>query len=453
MDEDRPYWNMEVETKLGTPEMRELQLARLRVMLRRLYDNAPFYRKQFDETGLVPEKVKSFSEFSQAIPPFDKEKLRALVGEFGGDILAVLDHVMPVGVDALNIMATTTGTTGIPTPYPMTVHDMEDVWGESMVRGAWRAGMRAHDRVLFCFALSMVIAGIPTMMGMHKLGAMAIPVGAEAGTERILLMQMMFKGTVYSGTPSLAEYLIEKAPQAIGREVKDLGLRMLMCGGEPGAGIPEVRKRLESAYGCRIFDAGAGFGFSCDHEEYQGMHWLADDLSYYELVDPDTKELVAMEDGTTGEALFTSLDADGFVWLRTSLGDIHQVFTEPCPCGRTGFRYKIIGRTDDMLKVKGVIVYPTQVEGVISSFVPRLAGEFRIILTEKPPRVVPPLRIRVERGADFPAAELAALERELKEALHTKAKITPEIVWAEPGELERSTYKGQVFERLYEQGS
>jgi phenylacetate-CoA ligase len=299
----------------------------------------------------------------------------------------------------------------------------------------------------------MVIAGIPTMMGMHKLGAMAIPVGAEAGTERILLMQMMFKGTVYSGTPSLAEYLIEKAPQAIGREVKDLGLRMLMCGGEPGAGIPEVRKRLESAYGCRIFDAGAGFGFSCDHEEYQGMHWLADDLSYYELVDPDTKELVAMEDGTTGEALFTSLDADGFVWLRTSLGDIHQVFTEPCPCGRTGFRYKIIGRTDDMLKVKGVIVYPTQVEGVISSFVPRLAGEFRIILTEKPPRVVPPLRIRVERGADFPAAELAALERELKEALHTKAKITPEIVWAEPGELERSTYKGQVFERLYEQGS
>ncbi len=334
----------------------------------------------------------------------------------------------------------------------MTWHDMEDVWGEAMARGGWRAGMRAHDRVLFCFALSMLIVGIPTMMGMHKVGAMAIPVGAEAGTDRILLMQMMFKATIYSGTPSLAEYLIEMAPQAIGREVKSLGLRMLICGGEPGAGILEVRKRLEAASDCRIFDVGAGFGFSCDHEEYQGMHLVADGLSYYELVDPETKEPVPLEDAA-GEVLFSSLDADGFVWLHTSLGDIHQVFTAPCLCGRTGFRYKIVGRADDMLKVKGAIVYLTMVEGVTSSFCPLLTGEFRIILTEKPPRVVLPLKIRMERGEGVSKSELETLEAELKDALHAKLKITPEIVWAEPGELERSIYKGQVFEKLYEQTS
>jgi phenylacetate-CoA ligase len=449
MDNERPYWNMEVETKLNTPEMREIQLAKLKKMLVHLYEGAPYYTKKFDELGLKPEKVKSFEDFAKAVPLFDKEGLRAMVAEYGGDIMAVLDQIMPVSVDDLNIMATTTGTTGVPTPYPMTRHDMEDVWGEAMVRGAWRAGMRSHDRVLFCFALSMVIAGIPTMMGMHKLGCMAIPVGAEAGTDRILLMQTLFKGTVYSGTPSLADYLVEKCKEQ-GRDPKDLGLRILMCGGEPGAGIPEVRHRLEEAYGARIFDAGAGYGFSCDHEEYQGMHWTADDLALYELVDPDTKESIPLEDGAKGEAIFTVLDGDGMAWLRTSLGDIQQVFTSPCPCGRTGIRYKVVGRTDDMLKVKGSIVYPSMVDGVVSSFVPKVTGQFRIVLTEKPPRVVPPLKVKIERGESFPEDKLPELEGELKEVFHTKAKFTPEIIWVEAGELERSTYKGQVLEKLYE---
>jgi phenylacetate-CoA ligase len=294
----------------------------------------------------------------------------------------------------------------------------------------------------------MVIAGIPTIMGASRLGATIIPVGAEAGTDRILLMQALFRGTAYCGTPSLAEYLIEKVKEQ-GRGPKDLNFRMIMCGGEPGAGIPEVKDRLESAYGCRVFDGGAGFGFSCDHEEYQGMHWTCDDLFYYELVDPETKEPTPLEDGATGEALFTCLDADGFVLLRTSLGDIHQVFTSPCPCGRTGFRYKILGRTDDMLKVKGVIVYPSQVEGVINSFLPQVTGEYRIVLTERPPRVVPPLKIRVEKGEGLKETDLLELEADMKKAFHNKVKFTPAIIWVEPGELDRSTYKGQIFERQY----
>jgi phenylacetate-CoA ligase len=450
LDEDRPYWNMEMEPILNTPEMREIQLAKLKVFLRRLYDNAPFYTKQFDKLGVVPEKINSLKGFSSTVPLFDKEGLRAMVVESGGDILAVLDQIMPVSVDDLSIMSTTTGTTGIPTPYPMTWHDMENVWGEAMVRGCWRAGVRSHDRVLFCFALSMVIAGIPSMMGMHRLGAMAIPVGAEAGTDRILLMQALFRGTVYSGTPSLADYLVEKCREQ-GRDPKDLGFHTLFCGGEPGAGVPEVRNRLESAFGARLFDAGAGFGVSCDHEEYQGMHWTGDDLALLELIDPDTKQPIPLEDGAEGEAVITVFAGDGMSWLRTSMGDIQQIFTSPCPCGRTGFRYKVVGRTDDMLKVKGAIVYPTMVEGVIGGFVPKVTGQFRIVLTEKPPRVVPPLKIKIERGEDFPMDRLPELEKEMKAAFHTKAKFTPEIIWIDAGELERSTYKGQTFEKLYEQ--
>ncbi|MFC2027777.1 phenylacetate--CoA ligase family protein [Chloroflexota bacterium] len=449
---DRPYWNMVTEPLLNSPEMEKIQLEKLKKMLARLRANAPFYADMIQRSKLDPDNLSSFDEFREKMAIFDKQALRQLVTDCGDDFIKALDQIMPISVDELDWIATTTGTTGVPTPYPMTNKDIENLWGEMFARGAWRAGIRSHDRVLFCFALSMVIAGVPTMIALQKIGATMLPVGAEAKSERILLTQNLFKGTVYAGTPSLAEYLVEQAPKLIGKEVGDLGLKALICGGEPGAGIPEIKKKLESAYGCRIFDAGAGFGFSCDHDEYQGMHWMVDDLCYYELVDPETKAPVPMEDGAKGEALFTTLDADGWIMVRQSLGDTHQVFTEPCPCGRSGFRYKVIGRADDMLKVKGVMVYPSHIKGVINDFVPKVTGEMRIILDEKPPRVVPPLKIRIERGEGVSEAELEALEKEIVDMMSKKLKISPSIIWEDTGALERSHYKGQVFEKTYEEG-
>ena len=450
MTQDRPYWNMEIEPLLNTPEIKKLQLKKLKKMLIRLKANAPFYARMIEASKLDPEKLTGFEEYKEKIQIFNKESLRTLVMECQGDLLKALDQIMPISIDEVDYMGTTTGTTGIPTPYPLTNFDIHNVWGEAMVRGAWRAGIRSNDRALYCFALSMVIAGVPTMIGMQKLGCMVLPVGAEAKSERILMMQGLFRGTVYVGTPSLAEYLIEQAPKVLGKEVGQLGFKYLMCGGEPGAGIPEIKKKLESAYGARLFDAGAGYGFSCDYPEYQGMHWTADDLAYYELVDPDTKAPIPLENGAQGEAVFTTLEGDGMVWIRQSLGDIHQVFTEPCPCGRSGFRYKVIGRSDDMLKVKGVMVYPSHIKGVINEFVPRVTGEMRIVLDERPPRVVPPLKIRIEHARDLNQVELEKLEKEIMESMSRRLKINPKILWTEPGELERSHYKGQTFEKLYE---
>jgi phenylacetate-CoA ligase len=451
MDKNRPYWNMEIEPLLNTPQIRELQLEKLKKILGRLKSNAPFYAKMFSESGLDPETLSSLSEYTDKVKLFDKAALIALVMECGGDLLKALDQIMPISVDQLDFIATTTGTTGVPTPYPMTNNDIYNIWGEVMARGGWRAGIRPDDRILFCFALSMVIAGVPTMMGMQKLGSTMIPVGAEAKSERILLMQSLFKGNVYVGTPSLAEYLIEQAPKLLNKTVGELGFKALVCGGEPGAGIPAVKKKIESAYGCRIFDAGAGFGCSCDHEEYQGMHWLGDDLAYYELVDPETKSPIPMENGARGEAVFTSLEGDGWVMVRHSMGDIHQVFTDLCPCGRSGFRYKVIGRADDMLKVKGVMVYPSHIKDVVNDFVPRVTGEMRIILDEKPPRVVPPLKIRVEHAEGLSEEQVNTLGHEIADAMSRKLKISPSIIWAPPGSLERSHYKGQTFEKTYEE--
>ncbi len=455
MEQHRPYWNMDIEPFLNTPEMRTLQLERLKIMIRRMYANAPFHRRRLDDAGITPDNVdrtiKGLRDFSERMPIYDKQGYREHAAECGGDLVALMEAEMPGPVRDLVLVNSTTGTTGEPTPYPFSRRDINDLWGEVLCRILWRGGLRDEDRILFSFALSMVIAGTATIMGVQKLGAMIIPVGAESGTDRIFQMAGYFKPTAFMGTPSLASYLIEKAEEKTGAGAKAMGIRRLFCAGEPGAGIPEVRRKLEEGFGAEVIDFGAGFGGSCNHPEYQGMHYIGDDLCIYELVDPATKEPIPLEDGARGEGVFTTIVGDGWVWFRTSIGDIHEVTTSPCPCGRTGFRYRIVGRTDDMLKVKGIIVYPAAVSGLLEGFAPRVTGEFRIVLTERPPRVVPPLKIKIERGAGFPEERLGELEEELGRAFHDRMKIRPKIIWQEPGELDRSTYKGKKFEKLYEE--
>ncbi|MBW2368181.1 MAG: phenylacetate--CoA ligase family protein [Deltaproteobacteria bacterium] len=451
MESGRPYWNMEIEPFLNTSQMNQLQLEKLKRQLSKLKARAPYYARMMKKNRLDPEKLSGFDEFKDKMGIFTKTSWRQLVEECNGDVLTALDQRIAVSVDELDWMATTTGTTGIPTPYPMTNRDLDGFWAEFEARGAWRSGVRAHDRILHCFALSMVIAGVTAAIGFQKIGALLLPVGAEAKSERILFNQNLFRGTVYVGTPSLAEYLIEQAPKLINKPVGDLGLKILLCGAEPGAGIPEIKSKIEKAYNAKLYDMGGGLGFSCDHEEYQGMHWLVDDLCYFELVDPDTQAPIPLEDGARGEAVYTTLENDGWVWLRESPGDIVQVFTEPCPCGRSGFRYKIVGRADDMLKVKGAMVYPSHLKAVINEFVPRVTGEMRIILDEPPPRVVPPLKLRVEYAEGTAATEREVLEKEIMDTMSRRLKINPQVLWSEPGSLERSHYKGKVFEKLYEE--
>lgn len=314
--------------------------------------------------------------------------------------------------------------------------------------------MRPGDRLAICFGLSMHAAGTPQMFWYRSIpGLKVIPMGAEAGTERLLNFFKVFRPTVFTGTPSLALHLIERSPDVLGEPIHKIGFRTLICGAELGAGIPEVRNRLETEYGAKVIDIGGGYGVSCEHPVYQGMHWVADDYCYYELVDPETREPVPMENGATGLAVFTPLEpqAGHFFWsLRFTLNDIHQVFTEPCPCGLSGFRYKVVGRTDDMLKVKGVPVYPAGIQGVILSFVPQVTGAFKILLKEPPPRVVPSLELKVERGEYTQPADLPNLEQKILEEMHRLLKIRPHITWMDPHSLERSSKKTQFLEKLYE---
>lgn len=452
-DLNRKYWNMEIEPKLNTPDIRDLQWKRLREALAWQYENTPFHRKHMEEAGVRPGDIKSFEDFSAKIPVVGQAEIREAMAEIGFDMEKLMLHLFgEKRMKDLYLLTTTSGTTGIPTPYPNFGAALDDSQ-EIMARAAWRLGVRPGDRIGLCFGLSMHAAGTPQILWYRKFpGITIVPIGAEAGTEKILQFIKMFKVNVFTGTPSLALYLIEKCPEIMGEPVESLGIKALLLGAEPGAGIPDVRQKLESGFGAKVFDLGAGYGCSCDHPVYQGMHWLADDLAYYELIDPETKKPVPLTHGATGIMVGTSLHPEAAVWfdLRFTMNDIHQVFTEPCPCGLSGFRYKVVGRADDMLKVKGVPVYPAAIEGVIHSFPEKLTGSFRIVLDEPPPRVVPPLKLKVEHAEGVREEDLPGLEQEIQEKMHKLLKIRPAITWLTPDTLDRATKKTQLLEKAYE---
>lgn len=445
----RGYRNMEMESILNSPEMRTIQLHKLAKLVARLYEGKPFWRDRMAKAGVRPDAIRTLDDFGRMVPVFDKLQRRKLAEDCDMDMLRVVDATIGVPVENLVLMAATSGTTGEPTPYPMTRHDI-DWLSENLARMHWRIGVGPGDRIIHAFGLSMWLAGVPYSLFFQRSGACVFPVGAEGGSERILKFASLFRANVLACTPSLAEHLVAKAPEVLGRGVAELGIKRLFCGGEPGAGIPEVRRNLEASYGAPLSDHGAGFGISCDHPEYQGMHHVADDTVLFELVDPETYGPVRFEDGARGLPVFTTLEGEGFLWFRETIGDVCQVFTEPCPCGATGFRYRIIGRSDDMLKVKGIIVYPAAIDGVIAGFVPRVTGEFRIVLDEPPPRVVPPLKIKIEYGEGLAEAELRGLAGEIEDRMKSRLKVAPRIDWVRPGTLERSMNKTRFIEKTYE---
>ena len=446
---ERPYWNMEMETILATPRMKELQIARLREQIAGLYDGSPVWRKRLDGLDVRADEIRSLEDFQEKIPPITKDDLRSMMMEgFNGDLLDSLASWAGVPREKIVLICSTSGTTGDPVPYLLPANDLAISY-ENFARFFWRAGFRPGNLAIHAMALSMYLAGVPLVQAVEHYGACVIPVGAEGGTERLLQIARLFKPDTLFCTPSYAEYLLER----IGPEARQLGLKRLICGGEPGAGLPEVRRRLEGGYGARVFDflgSGVVMLCSCDHAEYQGMHFITEDTAILELVDPATKKPLPVENGVIGEWVVTPLVGRVNSILRYAIGDIFQIFTDPCPCGKVGVRIKMLGRIDDMLKVKGVLVYPAAINEVIHFFVPQVTGAFKIVLDTPPPRVIPPLKLKVEYGETVGAGDLPGLGEKIRTRMHDSLKINPTIEWLKPGTLERAKHKSVLIERAYE---
>jgi len=438
-------------------QIKELQEKKLKKQLIYCYDNSDYYRNKFNEIGAQPEDIRTLEDFKKLPILMSKEEEEKSQQEsmerfghpFGMHLCARLEEI--------ELTSTTSGTTGIPTfTYTFSKRDINgpvaDLWAFMFKYINTKPG----DRVLFAYALG-VYATSMILWGIRKVSAIPIDVDVRGGTDQIFQFAELTKPVSALMTPSLADFLIKIAPHRIGKKIDGLGIKYLLLCGEPGAGNLELKKRLESAYGARVYDfwapGGLGFGLSCNSDEYQGLHCYAPDYNLYQddLIDPVTKEPIDILEGSIGEAVHTSLDRDASPMIRYAFGDIVQVFTNDCPaCGFKGKRLKFLGRSDDMLIAKGHNIYPNLVKEILSLFIPKVTGEIRILLDEPPPKITPPLKVKVEYGSGMDQNQLTKLEAQIKSALFKKIKMNIEITWVPPNSFERLLQKRKVFEKLYE---
>ncbi|HTX13625.1 MAG TPA: hypothetical protein VME22_33720 [Solirubrobacteraceae bacterium] len=430
------------------PALADQRDARVRETVATCWERSAFYRERLRAAGAEPGDIASVADLERLPILLRKdderelqEESRSIQGHPFGDHLCV----EPAEVVAV---ASTSGTTGTPTFYAFTAEDVaitDELWGRALTQ----ADIGPGSVVLHGFGFSMFLAGYPLARAVERLGAQLIPVGAEAGSKRLLDIAALTRPTALLCTPSYASYLIEQAPDAM----RDLGLRSIVCAGEPGAGLPEVRASIEQATGATVYDVlGGAHGIinaSDGAWPYEGMTVLGDDCSVQQLWDSETERPVPIpDDGTPayGERVKTTLRWRAQPQLRTSVGDVYEMRRVAVPDGQPGMRIRVIGRTDDLLIVKGVKLYPAAARDLVAGFAPRVNGVLRLVVNGDPPRVEPPLRLRVERGEGHRSDGDEALAREIAGAMHQRMSVRPEVEIVDPGSIERTSHKAKLIE-------
>jgi phenylacetate-CoA ligase len=334
-------------------------------------------------------------------------------------------------------MHVTSGTTGEPVAVGFTQRDHE---ANSAVGGeAFRiAGLRADDTVAHCLNYSLYAGGIADHMALEASGATVVPVGTGQSRRLLELIPLLRINAIF-GTLSFPAYLAGRAREA-GVDPRELALRHIVTAGEPGAGLAAVRAEIEASWGATVADTfgmsdvWSTMGGACGADE--GLHLTVAGHAVLELVDPDTGASLELEDGATGELVWTHLRREASPLLRYRSGDLAQVWTKPCACGRTEPRIRIDGRRDDMLRVQAVNVYPQAIATVLDGE-PRL-GRHCVVAEGDP--IVPPLRLYVEAPAQ---ADLNGIEERLRAALGARFAVTR----VEPGSLPVAEHKTRVVHR------
>ena len=432
-------------------EQEQLKFAKLSRQIEYLFTHSGFYRNKLIAAGVSdPRDVDSMAAFRRLPVMMTKAEHRtsqidslATQGHsFGLHLSAPLEDVIHV--------AATSGTSGDPTFYTFTKKDQR-ITHEIFGRLFKMAGIRPGDTVLSGFGLSMWLAGVTVIQALEAYGARPIGVGAEAGVAKILRYIKLTRPRVLLATPSLATHLIERAEAEIGQSVGELGIEVLACAGEPGAGIPAVRQRLIDEYGAMVYDFTGGAWhngtISCNSQRHYGMHYMAEDYCFrYDLVDPETRQPLALEDGAVGEAIHTALEYQAGPAFRAATGDLLKLHVNECPgCGEFGARIDIVGRVDDLLNIKGVKVYPAALKSVVAEFQPDVSGQIQIVLSAAPPRVEPPLQMTVELDQAARGVNAVALGERIRSRIRELLKVTVEISVVEFGALERSNLKTKMI--------
>ncbi|MEM2098358.1 MAG: phenylacetate--CoA ligase [Candidatus Bathyarchaeia archaeon] len=427
---DRKYWNEKIET-MPRAELKKIQFNLLKERVKFCYENSVFYRKKFKNAGVSPDDIKTLEDI-QKIPFTVKNDLR---DNYPLGMLAV-DPTEIVEIHA------SSGTTGNPIIGAYTQSDME-VWQELMARTLYTAGVRRQDVTHIAYGYGLFTGGLGFHYGAQKIGTAIIPVGGGMTQRQIKLMKDLGT-TVLCCTPSFAVYLAETMVKEGVNPKKDLKLRIGLFGAEPWS--EKIRERIESELCIEAFDVYGltelcGPGVSIECPEHHGLH-IWEDHFLVETIDPDTGEV--LPDGEEGELVFTALTKTGLPMLRYRTRDISVVETDVCSCGRTHARMmRVRGRSDDMLIIRGVNVFPSQVEYVLMSF-PELASQYQIILDR--PGALDVFTIKVElaeKTLQTPQLDIDALKNRILEKIHNVIGLSPIIEIVRPGEIPRTEGKAK----------
>ena len=442
----KAYWDKEMET-ISPNDLEALETQALKRQLSYVYKASPFYKAKFDEAGVHPDDFRGREDLRR-FPHTTKEDLRKTQEQTGG----LGGHQCAPMKDVIRVQGTS-GTTGRPLFVGLTRNDV-NLWNELFARHAWTGGLRPDDVIINPANFTLFVGGLTECSGAEHLGMTVIPAPfVSTGMEKFMMLVNEFRPTVLFSTPSACLFLEEAVRQVLKMEPIELGMKKGFLAGE--ALSEEERGRINTVWGIDsrnfygLADVAADIAAECGRSP--GLHFCAQGALVAELIDPETLQPLPMEDGAEGEIVFTTIQREATPVIRYRVRDMVRVYTGDCDCGRTGFRFMVIGRSDDMIKVKGVNVFPAAVKGVIQSFVPRTSGEMRIVLPHPGPSFGQNITIKVEPGENVPEEELEALGDEIRRTIRERLVFTPIIQWAPFGSLDRSQSKVEFFEKAYEE--
>lgn len=422
-------WNKEIET-ISRPKLEELQLERLKATVKRVYENVPFYSKRLDENGITPDGIKSLADLKN-IPFTTKEDIRLNYpyGMFAEPMKKIIR------------IHASSGTTGKPTVVGYTKNDI-NLWSECVARLITMAGGKEDDIAQVAFGYGLFTGAFGLHYGLEKIGASVIPM-SSGNTEKQIMIMQDFLSTILISTPSYALHMSE-VKEELGVKNSDLKLRIGLFGAE--GSTDAMREEIEKRWGIVATENYGlseiiGPGVSGDCLFKNGLH-INEDHFLAEVINPNTGEV--LDWGEKGELVITTITKEGFPLLRYRTKDITWLIPEQCQCGRTSARMgKIQGRTDDMLIIRGVNVFPSQVEGVLVGM-NHISPHYQLVVSKN--GFVDELKIVVELSdASFSDsfADLEKLEKEIKSKLHTVLGLSAKIQLAEPKSIERSMGKAK----------
>ncbi len=411
-----------------------------RTQLGYLFERSRFYRTKLAAAGVdAAADAGGLAEIAR-LPLTEKHELRETVSPddpVGAHLCAAPEEIVRI--------YSTSGTTGTPSYVPLTAGDLEN-WVTGSARSYAASGVAAGQRIVSTYNAGPFVAGA-ALASFDRIGLCHIPVGTGS-TERLVRAIELLRPDAVVLTPSYAAHLVEWAAER-GISLAESSVARVLVAGEPGGGEPAFRATLEEGWGARVTEAmgigDIGVSLFGECEEQDGMHLGARDFVHAELLDPATGHGRPLADGGSGELVLTHLRHRAAPLLRFRTRDHVEVRTRPCACGRTSPRIRCIGRTDDMLIVRGVNVFPTAIREVVAGFAPRVSG--RIVVAPEQPGVKqdPPLPVRVE------LAQEAAADEDLAEAIRARLRgalvVTTRVELVPWGSLERSEYKSTLLDR------